>query len=75
MQRSPVIPASFSEWRHCIEKECGIPLTEGYIAERLALLSNTNSEEASRFRTLYGEDHWRSVIGWFEQARTSRRPA
>ena len=65
---SAVIPATYREWRHCIEVECGIELMPAYLAERLAALHKTEGEEVRRFAALYGADHWRRVVSWFEQA-------
>ena len=30
-----IIPTTYAEWRHCIEKKCGLALTPDYIAARL----------------------------------------
>ena len=67
MMSSP-IPSRFEEWHHCITVECGIPLTADYITQRLTVWRNENLEETARFRRLYGDAHWRAVIGWFERA-------
>ncbi|MFE8646267.1 hypothetical protein ACFX58_14375 [Sphingomonas sp. NCPPB 2930] len=67
-----MIPADFAQWRHCIEVECGIPLTQAFVAERLAVWQDTRSEETVRFRRLYGDAHWQRVIGWFGQAQAQR---
>ncbi|MEM1435921.1 MAG: hypothetical protein AAGG11_17820 [Pseudomonadota bacterium] len=61
-------PETYDEWRHCITVECGIPLTQAFITERLATWRNERSEETTRFRKLYGDGHWRSVVSWFERA-------
>jgi hypothetical protein len=60
---------SYAQWRHCITVDCGIPLTAGFVAERLAVWRNSTCEETTRFRRRYGDDHWRAVIGWLEQAQ------
>ncbi|NJN00523.1 MAG: hypothetical protein HC793_02525 [Aquincola sp.] len=65
---TPVIPATYAQWRHCIEVECGIALDARYIAERLTILRQADHPETQRFATLYGQPHWRRVVGWFEQA-------
>lgn len=62
------IPQTYTEWRHCIEVECGIPLTPAFIQARLIQLGDEQAEETLRFRRLYGDDHWRRVLSWFEQA-------
>ncbi len=67
--KTPVIPQTYAQWRHCIEVECGIPLTLDYIDERLAVWRDPAQDEARRFAQLYGDDHLRHVQQWFEQAR------
>jgi hypothetical protein len=61
-------PDTYEQWRRCITVECGIPLTAAFIAQRLAVWRNAQAEETLRFRRLYRDPHWRSVVGWFEQA-------
>ena len=34
-----MIPQSYEQWRHCIEVECGIALTEPFVTQRLACLA------------------------------------
>ncbi|MEO1420570.1 MAG: hypothetical protein AAFU66_06420 [Pseudomonadota bacterium] len=63
-----IIPSNYEEWRHCITVECGIPLTADFIATRLKVWNDVNVQETARFRALYGDTHWRAVIGWFERA-------
>jgi len=65
----PVIPQTYDQWRHCITVECGLDLTADYIAQRLAVWRNVRLEETQRFRRLYGDAHWQSVLGWFERAQ------
>ena len=65
---STPFPQSYDEWHHCITVECGIPLTEQFVADRLAVWHNEDLEETQRFRRLYGDEYWRTVIGWFEHA-------
>jgi hypothetical protein len=62
------IPATYEHWHHCITVECGIPLTSEFVAHRLEVWRDEKAEETARFRRLYGDAHWRSVIGWFERA-------
>ncbi|MCP1714131.1 hypothetical protein J2T36_003366 [Kerstersia gyiorum] len=31
-----LIPRTYEQWHHCIVRECGIPLTTAFIAQRLA---------------------------------------
>jgi len=67
MMPSP-FPETYEQWRHCITMECGIPLTPDFVARRLAVWRDAECEETLRFRRLYGDVHWRSVIEWFEHA-------
>ncbi len=67
MMTSP-FPQNYDEWRHCIIVECGIPLTAEFVSQRLAVWRDEAAEETRRFRRRYGDDYWRTVIGWFEQA-------
>lgn len=59
---------TYEDWRECIEVHCGIPLTEGFIAERLAELRDRSHPKTREFERLYGEGHLKRTIGWFEQA-------
>ena len=61
-------PANYEQWKHCITVDCGIPLTQTFVSQRLAVWRNEQSEETQRFRRLYGDAYWQSVIGWFEHA-------
>jgi hypothetical protein len=66
---SAVIPATYAQWRHCIEIDCGLALTRTYIDERLAVWRNDGHPECVRFARLYGPAHLENVRTWFEQAR------
>ena len=68
-----VIPENYTHWHHCITVECGILLTPDFVAQRLSVWKDEKSEETTRFRRLYGDAHWRSVIGWFEKAEADLR--
>jgi len=61
-------PETYEHWHHCITVECGIPLTSEFVAQRLEVWRDEKAEETVRFRRLYGDAHWRSVIAWFERA-------
>ena len=62
------IPQDYNEWRHCITVECGIPLTADFVAQRLTVWRDESLEETRRFRRLYGDAYWETMIGWFENA-------
>ena len=61
-------PETYEQWHYCITVECGIALTPSFLAQRLAVWRNAHLEETVRFRRLYGDAHWRSVIEWFGRA-------
>lgn len=65
---STPFPENYEQWRHCIIVECRIPLTQDFVAGRLAVWRDSQAEETRRFRGLYGEDYLQAVIGWFERA-------
>ncbi|HBA66745.1 MAG TPA: hypothetical protein DCZ48_11335 [Methylococcaceae bacterium] len=62
------IPSTYQEWRHCITVDCNIALTEPFIGERIAVLSNAGCEETRRFEQLYGTEYRKAVLAWFRQA-------
>lgn len=64
------LPSSYDEWRHCITVKCKVALTAQYVEQRLAVLRDPGADETRTFRRLYGDGHWRAVLGWFERART-----
>ncbi|MFT3802801.1 MAG: hypothetical protein QM766_16480 [Burkholderiaceae bacterium] len=63
-----VIPHTYDQWRECITVDCGLELTPAFIVQRLAVWRNPQSDETQRFRRLYGDEHWQSVLAWFERA-------
>lgn len=67
-----MIPRTYDQWHHCITVECGLALTPAFIAERLAVWRDAQSEETLRFRRLYGDQNWRAVTAWFEQSSGER---
>ncbi|MEM1402713.1 MAG: hypothetical protein AAGG55_05230 [Pseudomonadota bacterium] len=67
MMSSP-IPQNYDEWQHCITVECGIPLTQEFVTQRLAVWRDESLEETRRFKKLYGDAYLQSVVGWFEEA-------
>jgi hypothetical protein len=66
--KTPVIPQTYEQWRHCITVECGIPLTRAFVEERLAVWANPAADETRRFEQLYGVAHRERVLHWFESA-------
>lgn len=62
------LPNSYEEWKYCITVKCGIPLTENFVAQRLADLSNINSLGTHKFIETWGSAHHRKTVAWFQQA-------
>ncbi|WP_325167147.1 hypothetical protein [Stenotrophomonas sp. S41] len=63
-----IVPRTYSEWRHCIEVECSIPLSLPFIRDRIAALSSSTDHYTQQFIRLWGPDHLAQVRQWFEQA-------
>lgn len=61
-----MIPKTYQQWYRCITEECGIPLTQAFIASRLAVLESQDHQETRRFVSLYGQHHLNSVVQWFK---------
>lgn len=66
--KTPIIPITYEQWKHCITVECGIPLTRDFVEARLAVWRDDTQEEVQRFIKLYGLAHLKSIRQWFEQA-------
>lgn len=69
--KTPAIPQTYAQWCHCIEVECGIPLTPAFVDERLTVWRDPGHDETRRFAVLFGEEHRQRVQQWFEQARSA----
>jgi hypothetical protein len=44
-------------------------LTAEFVAQRIDVLGQFNSEETLRFRRIYGDEHWQNVLAWFRQSQ------
>lgn len=64
----PVIPRTYEDWRHCIEKDCGLPLTQLFLASRLQALTDLRSHHTQQFVAHYGAEHVERVVGFFRRA-------
>lgn len=64
---------SYEDWKHCITKACGIPLTHGFIARRIAALDDPRDHGTQRFIQTWGETHLAQVKSWFRQADAELR--
>ena len=60
---------SYEDWKHCITKLCGIPLTGPYIEQRLTDLRDPANYTTQKFVAMWGNHHRLRVIDWFEQAQ------
>ena len=60
---------TYEDWKHCITRLCGIPLTGPYIEQRLSDLRDPANHTTRKFVGMWGEEHRLRVIGWFEQAQ------
>jgi hypothetical protein len=63
-----VIPASYEEWRHCIQVHCRIPLTPSFVAQRLRELDDRALYSTEQLIRRYGEAHVAQVKRWFQRA-------
>ena len=68
--KSPIIPESYEEWRHCIVVECGIELTPLYIEKTISILQDNSEHYTQQFVKKYGSQHHQRVLGWFLQAKS-----
>ena len=65
-------PSTYDEWRHCIEVKCGLLLTPAFVQQRLSALHDHRNYQTQRFREMWGDEHLRDVITWFEKAENER---
>lgn len=61
-----MIPKNYTEWRHCIEIDCGIKLTPSFAQERIKIMEQNSGVFMSGFRKLYGDHHPEQVLNWFQ---------
>ena len=64
---------SYEDWMHCITKACYIPLTEAFVARRIAALDDPRDHGTQRFIQTWGEAHLAQVKSWFRQADAELR--
>lgn len=58
----------YEDWRECIEVNCGIALTPQFISGRLTELNDRAHPKTKEFERLYGEEHLKRTIAWFQRA-------
>lgn len=61
-------PADYAAWRRCIEVDCGLQLSPGFIHDRIGALENPRDFRTQQFVDLYGDAHLAQVLGWFRRA-------
>ena len=66
-----IIPHNYQTWHHCITVECEIKLTAEYVTERIASLQDSKDFRTQQFVKLYGDQHRKNVLTWFQQAQQS----
>ena len=64
-----MVPTTYTDWRHCIEVDCGVKLTPEFIEERLAVYADVSCAETQRFISLYGETHRKNIVQWLNASR------
>ncbi|MEM9754446.1 MAG: hypothetical protein AAF914_00550 [Pseudomonadota bacterium] len=62
------VPDTYEDWKHCITVKCDIPLTQSYVAERLAALNNQSDYQTQKFIERWGAAHHARTVAWFEKA-------
>jgi len=67
--KTPIIPQSYEEWRHCITIDCGLELTPSFIEERIVGLQDKTEHHTQQLIRKYGAQHHQKVLAWFMQAR------
>jgi hypothetical protein len=64
------VPRDYSTWKAMITQQCKETLDAGFLDARLEVLRNLKDPFTQRFVELYGESYVRSLIGWYERARS-----
>lgn len=62
-----MIPQTFNDWTNCIVNDCKIDLTKDFAIQRLAVYQDKTNTETQKFLSLYGEEHLKNIIQWFNQ--------
>lgn len=66
-----ILPHNYDSWYHCITVDCKIQLTAAFIQARIVSLQDDTDFRTQQFIKLYGEQHRKDVLSWFEQAQQS----
>ena len=60
--------SNYQEWRHAIVTRGGLTLNEKFCKERIAIFQNKKLPETQTFLKMYGEEHLKKIISWFQKA-------
>jgi len=60
-----MIPKNFHDWVNCITEGCKIDLTYEFAQQRLKVFQDLNNAETKKFKSLYGEEHYKNVLLWY----------
>ena len=62
------VPTTYEAWKHCITVECDIPLTPGYVQDRIAALNDQKDHHTQKFIERWGAEHHAQTLEWFHRA-------
>ena len=65
----PLVPSTYEEWRRCITLLCDIPITTGFIDERLGAQNDPKDFRTKKYAPVWGERQRELTRTWFEQAK------
>jgi hypothetical protein len=61
-----MIPNNYTEWKSCIERDCGIQLTTAFAKERIQALTDRKNPHTDSFIKCYGMPYYQQVMEWFQ---------
>ncbi|MEM9782198.1 MAG: hypothetical protein AAF899_06950 [Pseudomonadota bacterium] len=64
----PVVPRNYDEWVKCITVDCGIPLTQDFVARRIDALQDESDYHTRKFIETWGAAHHAKTLEWFKEA-------
>lgn len=62
------VPTTYEDWKHCITVKCDIPLTQSYVQERIAALTDDQDHHTQKFIDRWGRAHHTRTLAWFRRA-------
>ena len=57
-----MIPNDYTEWKSCIERDCGIQLTTAFAKERIQALTDRKNPYTESFIKCYGMPYYQQVM-------------